>query len=267
MAFTEKYGPWALVTGASAGMGKEFARQLAEKGLNVALVARRAERLSALAEKLRDEHGIETKSISVDLSNSDFLLEIGAALNGTEIGLLVNNAGFGNTGEFLDNSLEDELRLLHVNCRAPLILAHEFGRQMKARGRGGIIFLASTIGFMAAPLWTNYAASKSYDLLLGEGLAGELKEHGVDVMSLCPGGTRTEFQEVANVSTAKMPKMMERFAFMDAEDVVRIALNKLGKQTTVVAGWQNGLMVQANRIAPRKATAAIGKRLVQNMLK
>jgi hypothetical protein len=163
-SFQERYGPWALITGASSGIGAEFARQLAALGLNMVLVARRRDRIEHLALQLSERHNIRTRTIAADLSPSDFMSSIGPMTEELEIGLLVNNAGFALTGGFWDHALEKELELLNVNCRAPLILAYEFGRKMIERKRGGIIFLASMVGFASVPFWANYAASKASEL-------------------------------------------------------------------------------------------------------
>ena len=152
MTFIERYGPWALVTGASAGIGAEFARQLSEMGLNLVFVARRRKRLEDLARDLESRSKVQVRIVTADLSQPDFLQLILSVTNSLEVGLLVNNAGFGLAGHFLEHALEEELRLLDVNCRAPLILTHVFGRQMAERKRGGIIFVSSVSGYIATPV-------------------------------------------------------------------------------------------------------------------
>ncbi len=240
--FKDKYGPWAIVTGASSGLGKDFAYQLAEKGLNVVLAARREDRLKALAAELESRYSVEAQVAVVDLSKEDFLPAMLKVTDDLDIGLLINNAGFANSGEFLDNDLESELRLLHVNCRAPLLLTHEYGNQLKKRKKSGIIFVSSVAGFSGIPLWTNYAASKGYDMLFAEGLGAELKKSGIDVLALCPGSTRTEFHDVADIN----PMMA-----MDSKDVVKIGLSKLGKKNVVVAGLMNKFNANSTRFLPR----------------
>ena len=204
MTFREKYGPWALVTGASAGFGELFAKMLAERGLNVVLLARRKDRLEALAAGIESEYGVQARVVAADLSAPDFLDSVIEQTRELEIGLLVNNAGFTNSGDFLDNDLDAEIRLVDVNCRAAMVLAHHFGRAMRERQRGGMIFSASIAGFSAIPFWANYSASKGYDLLLAEALHNELRRHGVDVLALCPGATHTEFASY----TGAMAKLM-----------------------------------------------------------
>lgn len=249
--FKKKYGPWALVTGASSGIGLEFSRQLAALGLNVALVARRKERLVDLARSLKKDHGIETKVLPTDLSQAGFLADLQKATEDIKIGLLINNAGFGTTGVLLENDLETEIKLLHVNCRAPLILAHAYGKPMKDRGQGGILFVSSVVGFTAVPFWSNYAASKAYDLYLSEALAYELKPYGVDVLALCPGTTEAEFQDIAGTKKIRP---------MPVEKVVSLALYQLGRKRIIIPGILNTLNVLSIKLLPRTwSTAMFGK--------
>jgi short-subunit dehydrogenase len=255
--FLVRFGPWAVVTGASSGIGEAFARRLAVLGTNLVLAARRADRLRNLAEELQSEHSIRTRVVSVDLSQDDFLPAIEQATGDLEVGLLVNNAGIATTGKFLDNDLRSELALLQINNRAPLILAHHFGRLMRQRRRGGMIFLASTVAFAGVPLWSNYAASKAYDLVLAEGLAKEFHHDGISVLAVCPGPTRTDlWPQGANLTSPMTPQA-----------VVDVALKKLGKRTTVVAGWLNSIMAFATRLAPRSWNAAIFGWAISGMLK
>ncbi|MES1924558.1 SDR family oxidoreductase [Salinisphaera sp. T31B1] len=249
MAFEDRYGPWALITGASAGIGAEFARQIAARGIHVALVARRRERLEALADDLAQQHGVRTLAIAADLTADHFLDDILAALGTRHVGLLVNNAGTGFTGEFLDHELDDELKLLALNCRAPLILAHHFGNRMRNDRRGGIIMLASIAGLVPTPMFAHYSATKAWNRFLGEGLHEELARDGVDVVSLCPGLTESEFFEHANVDPSGWPAPM-RATIMSAEDVVRAGLKGLGKHSQVVPGLSYRWLMRASRLSP-----------------
>src|SRR5262245_1874836 len=255
--FLERYGPWALITGASSGIGEAFARRLAAKGLHLVIVARREDRLRALADELQRRHAISVRVVAADVSGADFLPLIARATDNVQIGLLVNNAGVATTGNFLDNDLDAELALLHVNNRSSLILAHHFGRSMRKLGRGGMIFLASTLAFAAVPCWSNYAASKAYDLALAEGIAKELSKDGVSGLALCPGPTRSEL----------WPPGSKPWMAMEPEAVVDVALKKLGKRTTVVAGWFNSIITLSTRLLPRSWNAAIFGRVVGGMLK
>jgi len=248
-----QYGPWAMVTGASSGIGAEFARQLAAQGMNLVLTARREELLERLSDELVSRHGIKTRVVPLDLARDDILGDLARVTDPLEIGLLINNAGFTNDGDLLDNDLEAETRLLHVNCRAPLMFAHTFGTHMRERGKGGMIFLASTVAFAAVTQWANYSASKAYALVLAESLAKELRPHGVDVMALCPGFTRTEFAELAPVSNALA---------MDPDKVVAFALSKLGKTTLAIPGFFNKFAVASTRMQPRALNSFVYKQVI-----
>ncbi|NIO11481.1 MAG: SDR family NAD(P)-dependent oxidoreductase [Deltaproteobacteria bacterium] len=258
ISFKEKYGPWALVTGASAGIGAEFARQLSNHGLNLILLARRKDRLDALANELQAKHNVEVKTLAVDLAQRDFMSAIQPAIQNLEIGLLVNNAGFGIVGSFLQSDLARELEMLDVNCRAPIMLTHELGKTMVKRKKGGIIIVSSTASFLPIPYMTHYAATKAFDLSLGEGLWYELKEHGVDVLALCPGGTSTEFHQVAG---------LKEVMAMSAETVVRQALKGLGKKASLVNGWQNRLKVFLVRLNLRWINASVAGNVLKRLKK
>lgn len=253
----KRYGNWALVTGASSGLGEQFARQLAEQGMNVALLARRSERLESLGQALKQEYGVQYRSVVVDLNRADFLDAVIEQIGDLDIGMLVNNAGFANHNDFLDSDIEAEERLVNVSCRAVTMLAHHYGRQMRERKRGAIIFTSSVVGFTRFSIWGAYAASKSYDLLLAETLASELKPHHVDVMALCPGSTQTEFVNFDGIWT--------KFLMMKADDVVRIALKNVGRKTVCVTGLINQISVFLFRFVPRSVAAKLVSFFVKDM--
>lgn len=255
-SFAKKYGPWALITGASSGLGAEFARQLAERGLNLALVARRQDRLDELGAQLERESGIATRSIPMDLTNHEFLAGLRASVSDLDIGLLVHSAGFGTTGTLPDSDLEGELDMLDVNCRACLQLVHTLAGSFRERGRGGIIMLSSVGGLMPFPYIGGYSATKAWNVFLGDALHVELKPHGVDVLSLCPGPVRTGFFDVAGTDEKQWP-FFARSTIMDADDVVAEALAKLGKRNVVVPGIPYRIMVGSARLLPRRLTAQI----------
>ena len=250
MTFRDRYGPWALVTGASAGIGTEFARQLSEMGLNLVLVARRRQRMEDLARELENRHKIQLRIVTADLL-------ILSATESIDVGLLINNAGFGVASRFLEHDLEKELALLDVNCRAPVILSHVFGRQMAQRKRGGIIFVSSVSAYIATPFEASYAASKVYELFLAESLGYELKKDGVDVLALCPGSTDTEFHEIAGSSAV---------AAMPVQPVVELGLKKLGKKPVAIPGWHNRLLVYALKLTPRRMQTLLAGRVMGNLV-
>lgn len=249
MAPASDYGPWAVITGASAGLGEEFARQLAALKLNLVLVARREERLRVLQQELVRKHGVEVSVLPLDLGEEDAARRLDEATANLDVGLFVNNAGFGYMGRFLQ---QDEARLaemIRLNCQAVMFLSHRFGRRLTERGRGGMIVVASLAGFQPTPYMACYGATKGFDLLLGEGLAYELKGSGVDVVVLCPGSTRTEFGAVAG-STGKGEGMA-------AGPVVRAAIRALGRKVVVVPGVPNKLAAFLDRLFPRPMVRAV----------
>ena len=194
--FKEKYGPWALVVGASEGLGAAFAENCARRGLNVAIVARRAAALDATAAVL-ETHGVQTRKIVADAGKSDFADLIAAGIDGIEVGLMIFNAAAEPGGRFLDIPLDDHLNNIQVNCVAPTILCHMLGRKMADRGRGGIVLVSSMGALQGIKQWVSYGAAKSYELLLGEGLWDEFRDHGVDALAYVVGSTYTPtFQRI-----------------------------------------------------------------------
>ncbi|MFY8044053.1 MAG: SDR family NAD(P)-dependent oxidoreductase, partial [Rhodoferax sp.] len=186
-----RYGPYALVTGASEGIGRCFAVELAKAGINVVLVARRYEMLQMLAESLESTYGVLCPVICADLSKPEAIEEIYQATDRLDIGLVVCNAGFGTAGNFLDSDLSVEMNLLSVNCAAVTSMAYRSGRKLQARGRGGLILLSSIVATQGAPRSAHYAASKAYVHTLGEALQNEWRGTGVDVLIVAPGPVET----------------------------------------------------------------------------
>lgn len=255
--FRNRYGPWALVTGASSGLGAEFARQLAAEKMDLVLVARRRDRLNELATSLKAEHRIQVKVVPLDLAKPNFLAALQRQTAKLNIGLLVNNAGFGIAGEFSDNNLLRELNMLAVNCRAPVLLAHAYGGRMAAHRRGGIIMVSSVVAFQGVPYMSHYAATKAYDLVLGEGLWYEMKKYSVDVLTVCPGATTTEFANVADARPVP--------GAMPVTPVVQEALSALGRKHLVTTGRKNKLTVFASRLVSRRLATRIAARIMKNL--
>jgi short-subunit dehydrogenase len=243
--FAARYGPWALVAGASAGLGEAFARQLAARGLHLLLLARRAEPLGRLAAELRAAHGVEVRTAPADLGSPD-LAEVVARLAGaSEVGLLVYNAAASAIGPFLENPLAEHLRVLDVNCRAPLELCHRLGGPMAARGHGGLLLMASLAGGQGNPWLASYAASKAFDIVLAEGLWAELRARGVDVLACRAGATRT--------AGFLASRPLGRVPLMEPEAVAARALEALGRGPTVVAGALNQVAAFLfTRLLPRR---------------
>ncbi len=252
--FASTYGPWALVTGASVGIGQEFARQLGAEGLNLVLASRSRDRLERLAEDLVAAHGISVRTIPVDLGKIGSTETLEEATADLEIGLLINNAGVETHGAFLKSNLDDEIALLQLNVIRPMELAHLFGRKMARRAKGGILFVSSTLGYQSVPFFANYASSKAYILSLGEALHFELKKKGVDVTVLSPGLTNTAMaRDMDGVDFSKTP-----IPLMDVEPVVRTALRGLGRRPSVIPGAINNIMgFITKRILSRSAISRV----------
>jgi short-subunit dehydrogenase len=189
--FKQKYGPWALVIGASEGLGAAFADNCAARGLNVAIAARRQSALDTVAASLRAKHGVETREIVADAGAPDFEQTIRKGVEGLEIGFMIFNAAAEPGGPFMKIALEDHMNNIQVNCIAPTRLTYWLGGEMIARKRGGIVLVSSTGAFTGLANWATYAAAKSYELILGEGLWDEFRDHGVLATSYLVGSTAT----------------------------------------------------------------------------
>lgn len=230
----ERYGPWALVAGASDGIGEAFARELAAAGLNLVLLARRAPLLNELAADLRQTHGIATRCIAVDLTSDGMADRVRRETADLEIGLLIYNAGATHgAAHVLDKPLEAALGLVALNCQGPLSLAHHFGGAMRERGRGGIMLLSSLAALSGGSYTAVYNATKSFELILAEGLWHELKPAGVDAMCLIVGATRTPSMLGSMPSFAGYPGLM-----MPAQ-VAAEGLAFMGRGPVCVAGAHN----------------------------
>jgi uncharacterized protein len=220
----DQFGPWAVVTGASSGIGREFARQLAAAGINVVLVARRLAMLQDLEAALAGHYGIDSRAVGVDLSDPGALTLIADATADIDVGLLVSNAGAALPGPFLDSSLEAQRAILRLNTAAHLGLSHHFGERLARRGRGGIVLVSALGAIHGVPYIANTAATKAYVASLGAGLHVELAKHGVHVTVLHPGPTRTPAMAELGLDSDKMP-----IPPMAPDDCAREALRALAR--------------------------------------
>jgi len=248
-------GRWALVTGASAGIGVALARELAATGANLVLTARREERLDHLAQDLRRDYSVQTEVFPADLAQPDTPQKIRAFTDSKSLAIeiLINNAGFGKYGEFTQTDAQRSLDMVQVNCTAVVHLTRLFLPDMIQRRRGDVLILASTAGFQAVPYITTYAASKAFDLLFAEGLAEEMKPYGIRVCALCPGSTESEFHAVANQEHVVGKHRQET-----AEKVARTGLEALAAgKSYVISGFGNYLGAQSQRLVPRRMVARI----------
>ena len=250
------YGKWALVTGASSGIGAEFARQLASSHMDLVLVSRGTKALEDLATELQAQHHIQCRTISLDLSKPEATTQLLEAINGLDVGLVALAAGFGTSGKFLDADLEEEMNMLDLNSRAVLAQTHHFARQFADRGKGGIILFGSLVGFQGTPYAAHYSATKAYVQTLAEALHVELEDSGVDVLSVAPGPVETRFAERAN---------MQMGAALRPEDVAVPALRALGKRQTVLPGFLTKFLVGSLRTLPRWGKVRVMKLVMGGM--
>jgi uncharacterized protein len=249
---------WALVTGASAGIGVALAKELASAGVHLLLTARRLDRLEELGRTLGEKYGVQTGIFAADLAQPDAPAKIFefTAQKDLEIDLLINNAGFGQYGELPQIGTHRLLDMVQVNCAAIVHLTRLFLPGMVERRRGDVLILASTAAFQAVPYISTYAATKAFDLLFAEGLAEEMRPYGIRVCALCPGSTESEFHAVAG---------QERFTSKNmetAEKVARTGLTALAAgKSYVISGLGNYLGAQSERFVPRRWVTRIAANL------
>jgi short-subunit dehydrogenase len=247
-AFFDRYGPCAVVLGASEGLGAAFARALADRGLDLVLVARRPDALEAVAAPLRARVDVRTEAL--DLADPDLAARLEQLAGSRDVGLCVYNAALSRIGPFLDVPLADKQRIVDVNCRGPLIAADVFGRRLVQRGRGGLLLMSSLTAFWGSPLVATYGATKAFGLSLGEALWYELGPRGVDVLVCCAGATRTPGFERA--SGPDGPRAMAADAVADE------ALRALGGPPSMVPGRLNRLAALVlGRLFPRRRAVAL----------
>ena len=251
-------GKWALVTGASAGIGRAFATELAAGGTNVVLVARRRGRLEELAAQLVTQGGVRAEIVAADLANPeapDRIMNFARA-KGIEIELLINNAGFGAYGEFSKVELSRQLEMVNVNISSVMRMTHVFAQPMMERRRGDFLIVSSTAAFQPVPYMAVYAATKAFDLHFAEAIAEEMSAYGIRVCALCPGSTVSEFHSVA-----REPKRIQRRQ-ETAEKVARTGLEALAAgRSYVISGAMNYVSTHAERLATRRTVARVAGKM------
>ena len=246
--FLDRYGPWAVVAGGTTGVGEAYSRELAALGLDLVIIGQEEEKLAQLGRELPALHSIEVRTAHLDLASADLLEEMRALTADIEVGLLVYNACSIDVGEFIDIELSAHLKALDVNCRGPLILSHLLGRRMAARGRGGILLMASASACHGTAMIASYSATKSFDIALGEALWEELRHSGVDVLALVAGAMTTpNFRRVT-------PREKEHLLRpVSPGDVARQALSALGEGPVKIPGLANKIGAFLNiRVLPRR---------------
>jgi uncharacterized protein len=259
--FELRYGPWALVAGASKGLGAEYARQLAEKGINLALVARRRERLDSLADELRERYSVQIRTIEMDLCWQDAAEQIAGHVGVIEIGLLICNAAMAPVAPFFNISLEQHLAAIDTNVRTPLALVYHFGNLMRERSHGGIVLMSSLSAFQGAAMISNYAATKAYLLTLAEGLWDEFNAYGIDVVASLP----TSIADVAD-PFADASRSQNSIQSLTPRQVVSETLAALGEKSSVIPGWTNlvaGFVLR--KLIPRTSVIRMMGNLMRGM--
>ncbi len=246
--FRRKYGPWALVTGASNGIGAAIATELAARDLNLILVARNKKRLAEQIQTLHAKYSVDAIAVAADLAHKEGVRNVLNEIAEKEVGLYVGCAGFGTAGDFAGNDLMDELDMIDVNCRALAELAHPLARSMRARQKGGIILMSSIVAFQGVSNSANYAATKAYVQTLAEGLFDELKPHGIDVLASAPGPVDTGFAARAD---------MKMGGAANAREVAISTLAALGRRKTVRPGIQSKLLGYGLGSLPRAIRSRI----------
>ncbi|MEO1198546.1 MAG: SDR family oxidoreductase [Pseudomonadota bacterium] len=255
-SFLTTYGPWALVTGASDGIGAEIAQDAARRGLNVVLVARRNDRLITLAEQLSRAFDINVHVVVADLGMPEGIQTVLDQTVDLEIGLLANCAGFGTSGRFVATALETDLNMIDVNCRAVAALTHPIARAMVERGRGGIVLMSSIVAFQGVAYSANYAATKAYVQTFAEGLRAELEQSGVDVLASAPGPVASGFAERADMRMGNAAR---------PDVVARATLDALGRTGTVHPGGLAKLLGYNLALLPRWGRSAIMRQIMRGM--
>lgn len=256
------YGPWALVIGASEGIGRAFAERIAEAQINVVLVARRLAPLDELSQSLSARHGVEAMAVPVDFSDANAAARIAEITEELDIGLVVYNAAYSLIGPFLSHSAADHVNEVVVNCIGPVNIAHHFGERFQSRERSALVLMSSMAGYQGSPWISNYAATKAYNRILGQGLWDEFSEIGADVVVCNAGATETPAYRRSAPDSASGWQP----AVQDPETVADAALLGLGRAPVVVPGWANriaaGIM---SRLMPTRTAIRIMSRNLKAM--
>lgn len=251
-----KYGEWAIITGASSGIGLEIATQLATAGFNLVINSRHLNKLQEVEKQLKAISNIEIKIVASDVSELGGIDKIIQSTQGLNVGLVVASAGYGTSGNFVDNSLHSEINMLRLNCEALLSLTHYYSQKFVLQKRGGIILMSSIVAFQGTPYSANYAATKAYVQTLAEGIAVELKPFGVDVLAAAPGPVESGFSQRANM----------KMSMSTTPSQIGVPILKaLGRKTTVFPGILTKLLVYSLKIVPRWVKVKIMGKVMGNM--
>lgn len=252
--FKEKYGPWAIITGASSGIGDACAKYISEQGLNVVLVARSEGKLIALKKEILANYKVNVEVIVADLTDPEGMENIKKRTQDLEIGLLVNNAGREDSDHFLKITANKHLETIDLNIKAPLLLTHHFGKKMTTRKRGGIINMSSIVAFQGVPFIANYAGTKAYNLVFSEGIAAEFAKYNIDVLAVTPGFTNTNLAGEYDFSGLPMKPL-------DPSYVAARAIKSLGRKRLTIPGAMNSFLYWSGKFlfSRKMNTASFGK--------
>jgi short-subunit dehydrogenase len=258
MGFADKYGPWGVVLGASEGLGEAYAHGLAARGLNVVVAARRREQLQRVADEVAEQHGVQARAVALDLATADFLDLLRAVTDELEVGLVVYNGAAAHVGPFLEGA-DSIASIVAVNCTGPLVVCQHFGQQLLDRGRGGIVLMGSAAGLAGSAYNSAYAASKAFDLVLGESLWAEWRDQGVDVLAVIGPAidTPTYRRSLSSEQRANMP------APMDPAVAVEQVLDALGTDPSFVPGEVGEMIAMLGTLPRRQQVEALSKSQAQ----
>ncbi|PTX62234.1 hypothetical protein C8N46_103334 [Kordia periserrulae] len=254
----KKYRGYALVTGASSGIGQELAKELATSGFDLILCARSEDKLNSLSAQWRGQQKIKIEVIATDLAKTEGVLSLLEQIEDKEIGMFIAAAGFGTSGNFIDNSIEEEVNMLRLNCEAVVMLTHQLAIRFKKQVFGGIVLFSSLVAFQGTPYAANYAATKAFIQTFAEGIAVELKSHHVDVLVVAPGPVKSGFGNRAN---------MKMDGATPVEKIAVPILSALGRSSTVVPGAQGKFLTYSLRLLPRFGKIKVMKIVMGAMTK
>jgi short-subunit dehydrogenase len=258
----KRYGKWALITGASSGIGFEFAKNLAIQGFNLVLVARRSEQLNTQALEFKSLYNIDVRVVAIDLTEPNAVRTLYDNVSGLDIGLIIPSAGVDEMGEFLTRDYAALERMIRLNVNVPTELIHMFGSRLTSRKKSGVILVSSLFGYQGIPHFSTYAATKAYILMLGEALNVELRKNGIDVLVLSPGLTDTPFAHSLEMNLSLLPMFVQK-----PKSVAMIGLKNLGRGATVVPGLLNKLYAWENRLLPRSWPVKLFGALIGNAVR
>jgi short-subunit dehydrogenase len=260
--FKEKYGSWAFITGGTSGIGDAFANLIAKQGVNIVLVARTKKSLDQQAASIMSKYKVEVKTVQADLSSSEEYKKLIEETKQLKVGLFIPCAGIENHRITTTIPLEKELALIQLNVTSTFVLTHHYAQKMVERGQGGILLVASLIGHMPNPYFSNYAGSKAYVVNFGTSLHWEMKKKGVDVTVLSPGVTDTPMSKSEDIDWSKAP-----FSIMSPKATAELGLKGLGKKPLVIPGTKNRIMMfMTTRLTPLKMAILVGGKMTERVM-